>query len=442
MDRRFRNLLCGTGLALTAAARAQAPAPMPGEAPNDPLLLLYGAIAVGITLLIYAVMWWFVGRDPEPGVIRPQAAPPADLSPAVARYLVFNHYDNATFMAALVSLAVKGVIYFRETIYGYNLGRHEGPYAGESVQGQLRRMVQDGVPITSDERFVAESLFHNCADLTINEETGPRINAIMRRHAGQLRQQVVGRYLHNNLLYQAIGTGISVVAVLVMAVAFQLRHSAVETVMLLGGLGLIYAMPWLVLPIPRLLRSPERSSATYMLIMLRLSTLFIMLAACHWLLARTPWPMLFTLTLLAALNLLFAHLLRAPTQLGRQVLDRLEGFRRYLAGATDPTPLPASSVPHYERWLPYAMAFNAADAWTTRHRDALNQPGPHGPWYVPGWYAGAALRRGGMAELVTLLQTAWTDAVSSARRPDTLERRQTTDPAADLRRSFERDGWE
>lgn len=440
MERRLRILFCGLAAALATAARAQDA--LPTEAPNDPRLLIVGLVAVGVTLLVYAVLWWLVGRDPAKGVIRPQAAPPADLSPAAARLLLREQYDNATFMAALVSLAVKGVIYFRETIYGYNLGRHEGPYAGESVQGQLRRMAQDGVPLAPDERFIAEQLFHHCADITINEETGPRVARLMRQHAAQLRQQLVGRYLHNNLLYQAIGMGVSVVALLVVAVAYQVRHSIGETVALLGGVGLIYAMPWLMMPIPRLLRAPDRSSMTYGLVMLRLATLFTMLAVCHKLLALTPWPMLLTITLLAAINLLFAHLLRAPTRQGRQALDRLEGYQRYLNGTAEPAPVPAPTVPNFERGLPYALALDAADPWLRRHQDALSQPGPHGPWYVPGWYAGAALRRGGMREIVTLLQTAWPDAVSSARRPDTLERRQPTDPADDLRRQFERDGWE
>jgi hypothetical protein len=133
---------------------------------------------------------------------------------------------------------------------------------------------------------------------------------------------------------------------------------------------------------------------------------------------------------MAALNLLFSHLLRAPTPYGRRVLDQVEGYRQYLTGEGDPADASARTVQAFEAHLPYALALDAADAWTARCRDALNHPGTAGPWYIPAWYAGAALCRGGMRDLVQRLQHRWPNAITTARLPDPATEERPAEPAA------------
>jgi len=63
-----------------------------------------------------------------------------------------------------------------------------------------------------------------------------------------------------------------------------------------------------------------------------------------------------------SVNVLFYHLLKAPTMLGRRILDKIEGFKMFLAAteadrlqrmyAVDRTP------ELYEKFLPYALALN------------------------------------------------------------------------------------
>src|SRR5258708_7608998 len=71
-----------------------------------------GALLLGpgflVTLLYYLIAWSAVGRDPARGVIMALYEPPANLSPSAMRYLMRMGYDNKTFAAAILDMAVRG----------------------------------------------------------------------------------------------------------------------------------------------------------------------------------------------------------------------------------------------------------------------------------------------------------------------------------------------
>jgi len=71
------------------------------------LLLASGFL---VTLLYYLIAWSAVGRDPARGVIMALYEPPASLSPSAMRYLMRMGYDNKTFAAAILDMAVRGFL--------------------------------------------------------------------------------------------------------------------------------------------------------------------------------------------------------------------------------------------------------------------------------------------------------------------------------------------
>ncbi len=86
-----------------------------------------------------------------------------------------------------------------------------------------------------------------------------------------------------------------------------------------------------------------------------------------------------------------AYLIPARTRAGRRLLDQVEGFRMYLQTAERrrleflyPSlkgSMPAESPELFERFLPYALALDAADTWAgtfAAELDSLN--------YSPSWY--------------------------------------------------------
>ena len=94
-----------------------------------------------------------------------------------------------------------------------------------------------------------------------------------------------------------------------------------------------------------------------------------------------------------ALHFLYAYLMKAPTEVGREVMDHLEGFRLYLDVAEKDDlnrALPPERTPElFERYLPFAIALGVEDGWSKQFtalfarldRDADTR-------YRPSWYHG------------------------------------------------------
>ncbi len=98
-----------------------------------------------------------------------------------------------------------------------------------------------------------------------------------------------------------------------------------------------------------------------------------------------------------ALNGLFFYLLRAPTALGRPVMDKLAGLRLYLetaeSGRLNIADAPEITTEHFERLLPYAVALDVEKPWANAFASALaraypDDPDPMQPLSAPRWSRG------------------------------------------------------
>ncbi len=114
-------------------------------------------------------------------------------------------------------------------------------------------------------------------------------------------------------------------------------------------------------------------------------------------LAAHPFPILLIL-IIPGLNGLFLYLLRAPTALGRPVMDQLAGFRMYLetaeSGRLNIAGVPDMTTERFESLLPYAVALDVEKPWADAFAAALKRvhpddPDPIATYYNPAW------RRGG-----------------------------------------------
>ena len=77
------------------------------------------------------------------------------------------------------------------------------------------------------------------------------------------------------------------------------------------------------------------------------------------------------------MNVLFHHLLKAPTLAGRALMDRVEGFKMFLT-AVDSDRLQTIARPDktpqlFERFLPYAFALGVEHAWAQQFSQVLAQ---------------------------------------------------------------------
>jgi len=90
---------------------------------EDNASLLIGAGGLAIVLFYYLAVWIRLGRDPQAGVVIPRYSPPHGYSPASMRYIREMGYDHKAFAAALVNLAVNGLVEITEDGKEYTLFR-------------------------------------------------------------------------------------------------------------------------------------------------------------------------------------------------------------------------------------------------------------------------------------------------------------------------------
>jgi uncharacterized membrane protein YgcG len=105
----------------------------------------------------------------------------------------------------------------------------------------------------------------------------------------------------------------------------------------------------------------------------------------------------------------FGRLVRAPTKDGRTLLDQIEGLKLYLSVAErdelERMPAPGASSPpildakRYETLLPFAVALEVEDAWTTKFTAAVGAAAAASATAGISWYHG-----GGVSDLGSLSQ--------------------------------------
>ena len=125
----------------------------------------------------------------------------------------------------------------------------------------------------------------------------------------------------------------------------------------------------------------------------------------------------------AALNGLFVYLMRAPTALGRPVMDQLAGFKLYLETAEKERmnyQAPEITAERFEALLPYAVALDVEKPWADAFSSALARahPGEAEPMnhYHPTWTGGSsswstAAFSGAVASTVGSVSSAFASAV-------------------------------
>src|ERR1051326_163409 len=130
------------------------------------------------------------------------------------------------------------------------------------------------------------------------------------------------------------------------------------------------------------------------------------------------------IALVISTNILFHHLLKAPTHAGRALMDRVEGFKMFLK-AVDADRLQTMSPPPdktpelFERFLPYALALGVEHAWAEQFSQVLAQaataPGGNtGTGYSPSWYVGTSIASFSAVSFTSSFSSSFSGAISSS----------------------------
>ena len=140
--------------------------------------------------------------------------------------------------------------------------------------------------------------------------------------------------------------------------------------------------------------------------------------------AGSALPAVIAICVLLVITLIvFAVLVRAPTVEGRKLMDEIEGLKLYLsvaereelASMQGPGSPPHLDAKRYEHLLPFAVALEVEDAWTTKFTAAVGAAAAVAATNNISWYRG-----GGMNDLSSLSRavgSSLTSQISSASTP-------------------------
>jgi uncharacterized membrane protein len=138
-----------------------------------------------------------------------------------------------------------------------------------------------------------------------------------------------------------------------------------------------------------------------------------------WFLSQLSAPlMVAVLSGIVAINVVFYYLLKAPTLLGRRILDQIEGFKMFLSVAEkDRLNLlnPPDRTPElFERYLPYALALGVEQAWAQQFADVLARAAVDGTTYSPAWYSGSGWSTARVGAFSSSLGSSLSSSISSS----------------------------
>jgi uncharacterized membrane protein YgcG len=400
-------LAAGEGLTVVAALPATSVVPPGPEtqlwyAMLDNRQWVFGGVGFVLVFVFYVAAWSAVGRDPKAGTIIPLFHPPEGISAALANYIHnwgFSREKWRAFTAAALSLAVRGLMVFDQN-------------GGKLTLTAKRRDAASSAALPPGESAIFTWVKGNGGSATIDRANGDAVAKVGEEFTASIEKESRNHFFRRNLGYVTAGVAMTVAVVIGVIKFGDLRDQDVTILFGLGGGGLLVGMVWL--PMLKSLFSGTRFhrlvrgavTLIFVAVFFTIIVNFIRAFFPNGFGAAVPliwafvasYPFSFVLvTAFAVLNGLFLYLMRAPTALGRPVMDQLAGFRLYLETAEADRlnmQAPEITAERFEALLPYAVALDVEKPWSDAFAAALRRANPGDPdpmqHYRPTWSSGGS----------------------------------------------------
>lgn len=417
-----RPLMTGEGLTIVATwPKGHVQEPTPAQRAKRLFgvnrSFLAGLAGLGALLAYYLTVWVAVGVDPAKGVIIPQFKPPDGISPAAARFIREMGYDNKCFAAGVISLAVQGALRIHQDKKTFRVERAAAP----------------GAKATRDEVKLFEHLLGPRQSLTFTQTQHSVIGKAVRAFKTALSTEFEKEYFLKNRLHWLPGIFIAAASAVGVALLGPQKEQALFlgvwlTFWSVGVMALLYSAgtawkaslgpggSWLELPgalFTTLFAIPFVAAEGFVLFLLAQAT-SPLAALCLAAIGLTLW--------------LFYVLLKAPTLLGRRILDHLDGLRLYMSVAEEDRLRmlhpPQKTPEHFEALLPYALALDVEQEWARQFAGVLESASQspaaastRHTAYSPGWYRGPSGKAMAAGMIAGALGGALSSAISSSSTP-------------------------
>ena len=339
----------------------------------------------------YLVAWKRAGRNPRAGTVVPIFSPPDELSPAGMRYVTKMGSDNRTLAAALVDMGVRGHI---------RLIEEEGGWFSRD-KTRIERIASAN-PLPPEEEAALRQLATTGESVVMEQKNHAKFSSAKKNLEDILKKQYEGTLFNKNWGWAIGGLLLLLAALWVAAAAVVVATNGAQIWQIGVTLGAIL--------VAALLSAASRGSSTVGKCLLSL----ILVAAGGVAVAfgmpilgqalNSGWWLPMAIPLLALPLVISAFFwIDAPTKEGRQVLDRVAGFKQYLSiterERLDRMTPPEDTPELFERYLPYAIALGVENRWAARFAEVLAAAaaaghsgmawysGSHSPWADPDDFA-------------------------------------------------------
>ena len=376
--------------------------------------IIIGFFSLLLIVLYYWVVWIKVGKDPEPGTVMTRYTPPEKMTPAVMRYIKQMGYDDKVLASAVIDMAVKGHVKIKDD---------NGKYI-------IEKQDRGTSPLSTDEERVLNKLLGSDKTITLESANHARIRSAIDGLKNYLSLTYEKIYFVTNQRYFIAGLLVTICLLILSGFrdAADKGRLPIFLFMCVWLSGWTAGVSVLLSQVYRQWRKIIRSRRAG--IVETGSSLFLTFFSVPFVIGEvvgigamtyaTSVAMLLFLLIGVAVNVLFYHLLKAPTLAGRKVLDAIDGFAVFIS-ATEKDRLemlnPPEKTPElFEKYLPYALALDLEQAWSEQFSDVLSsaaaEEGRGG--YSPIWYAGTSLSAITAGDFTSSLSSSFSEAISSS----------------------------
>jgi uncharacterized membrane protein YgcG len=355
-------------------------------------------VGMGVALLFvyYILAWMKVGRDPQKGVIIPRFAPPHGFSPAMVRMLWRMKFDNVAFTVAVINMAVKGALKIEDN-------------------AKMRLELADQAPgsLSIGERAVWDELRGAGTSIELKNANHRVFGRARQAIRDKLGRELSSTYFLTNTGWVLPGLVITLATVAVLAWAAPVPPELLFICVWLTGWTFGCFMLVRQVVTSWRARGVRGKFSAVLLSVFALPFLGAEAVGLWVLTSLAGLAPTLGFAVMILMNALFYELLKAPTRIGRQTLDEIEGFKLYLSVAEEDRLNfihPPDETPElFEKFLPYAIALGVENQWGERFARLLDQAG-----YQPEWYSGHHWNRLHPGSFATSLGQGLQSSISSA----------------------------
>jgi uncharacterized membrane protein len=307
------------------------------------------------------------------------------------------------FTAGMIDLAVKGLLV---------LGK----------EGKKNTITATGAEAPDDLPAEERELFYYFKDrgtVEIDKKTGPQLAKQMSAFKTKALGKEKNAWFNNNLGFVLVSFALSII-LLVLMVVFEVIDPVVVVVA-------VFATVFLAI-FASVFGGALSSGWIARVFMIFWLGFFIMNIGSSFLFVASDildqisfGPPVLALITIVLVNAVFGILMRAPTVVGRQLMDKIEGFKMYLETAEKERlnflAEPQMTVSRFESILPFAIALGVEKPWTERFENDLARNAVRdydGSGYHPRWNTGSSFSSGSMSRDVAAFATGMSAAMIAA----------------------------